>query len=125
MTTDYASLGRRFVAAFNTKDAGRLAPFLHSDVVFLNYGDNEVRGREAVLGVWEGVFRNFERVEFEIVHQAVNDNVVLAEQVHGLALPGGPLAPVMNLAVYEFEDDRIVSWRDYSNPEYARKLLTA
>jgi limonene-1,2-epoxide hydrolase len=26
---------------------------------------------------------------------------VIAEQVHGLALPGGPLAPVINVAVYE------------------------
>jgi limonene-1,2-epoxide hydrolase len=27
------------------------------------------------------------------------------------------------MAVYEFRDGRIVAWRDYGNPDYARKLL--
>jgi limonene-1,2-epoxide hydrolase len=65
----------------------------------------------------------FEHVEFETVHQAVNGDVVIAEEVHGLALPGGPLAPIMNMAVYEIRNGTIAAWRDYSNPDYARTLL--
>ena len=123
MSDDNDTLARRFLAAFNTKNADELAPYLHPDVVFINYGDDEVHGREAVIRLWKGVFANFEQVKFEIVHQAVNGNVVIAEQIHGLSLPGRPLAPIMNLAVYEFEDGQITAWRDYSNPDYARKLL--
>ncbi|GAB3864954.1 hypothetical protein GCM10029963_76220 [Micromonospora andamanensis] len=33
------TLVREFVEAFNTKDADRLAPYLHPDVVFHAYGD--------------------------------------------------------------------------------------
>jgi limonene-1,2-epoxide hydrolase len=51
--------------------------------------------------VWECGFHNFTQVEFKTVHQAVNGDVVLAEQIHDLALPSGPLLPVMNMAVYE------------------------
>jgi limonene-1,2-epoxide hydrolase len=120
---DNDTLVRDFVDAFNTMDADRLVPFLHDEVTFRNYGDDEIHGRERVLKVWAGVFSNFEQVKFETVHQAVNGEVVIAEQVHGLALPDGPLAPIMNMAVYEIRDGKIATWRDYSNPEYARTLL--
>ncbi|MFE0631883.1 nuclear transport factor 2 family protein [Streptomyces sp. NPDC058864] len=124
MPVDNDTLVRAFVEAFSTKDADRLLPFLHPDVVFRNYGDEEIRGRDALLEMWSNVFRTFERIEFETVHQAVNGDIVIAEQVHGLALPGGPLAPVMNMAVYEIRDGSIAAWRDYTNPDHARTLLT-
>ncbi|GAA0463832.1 hypothetical protein Ade02nite_30640 [Paractinoplanes deccanensis] len=123
MATDNDTLAREFVEAFNSKDAGKVGEFLHPDVVFQNYGDPEVKGRDAVVSLWRGVFRNFSQVQFEVVHQAVNGDVVLAEQVHGLALPGGRLAPIMNLAVYEIRDGKIAAWRDYTNPQQAAKLL--
>ncbi|MGC5311793.1 nuclear transport factor 2 family protein [Micromonospora zamorensis] len=123
MTSSNDALIREFVEAFNTKDADRLAPYLHPEVVFQAYGDNEVRGRDAVLQLWAGVFGTFAEVQFTTVHQAVNGDVVIAEQVHGLGLPGRPVAPVMNMAVYEIQDGKIAAWRDYTNPEYARKLV--
>ncbi|WP_127502064.1 nuclear transport factor 2 family protein [Actinoplanes solisilvae] len=125
MTTDNDTLVREFTSAFNTKDAAKLGAFLHPDVVFQNYGDAEVHGRDAVVQVWTGVFKTFAQVEFSTVNQAVNGDVVLAEQVHGLALPGGKLAPIMNLAVYEIKDGKIAAWRDYGNPQYALQLLQA
>jgi limonene-1,2-epoxide hydrolase len=123
METDYDTFIREFVEAFNTKDVERLSPYLHPDVVFHAYGDDEIHGREGVLQLWRGVFSNFEQIKFETVYQAVNGDVVIAEQVHGLALPGRPLAPVMNTAVYEMRDGKIAAWRDYTNPVYAGKLV--
>lgn len=123
MRTANDTLVREFVETFNNKDASRLAPFLHRDVVFRNYGDDEVHGRDRLVALWEGVFRSFEQVKFETVHQVANGDVVMAEQIHGLGLPGRPLAPVMNMAVYEIRDGLIAAWRDYTNPDYARRLL--
>ncbi|MEU4097231.1 nuclear transport factor 2 family protein [Streptomyces sp. NPDC026673] len=123
MSVDNDTLVRAFVEAFATKDTDRLLPFLHTDVVFRNYGDDEIRGRDALLEMWRNVFDTFEQVSFETVHQAVNGDVVIAEQVHGLGLPGRAPAPVMNLAVYELREGRIAAWRDYTNPDYARALL--
>jgi limonene-1,2-epoxide hydrolase len=125
VTTDNNVLVRDFVEAFSTMDASKLVPFLHPEVVFRNYGEDEVHGRDRLVQVWENVFSNFAQVKFETVHQAVNGDVVIAEQVHGLALPGGPLAPVMNMAIYEIRDGLIAAWRDYTNPGYARQLLSA
>ncbi|MEU6322760.1 nuclear transport factor 2 family protein [Streptomyces sp. NPDC047009] len=123
MTTDNNTLVREFVETFNAKDASKLAPFLHPDVVFRNYGEDEVHGRDRLVQLWEGIFGNFSQVKFETVHQAVNGDVVIAEQLHGLALPGGALAPIMNMAVYEIRDGLIAAWRDYTNPGYAGRLL--
>lgn len=123
MSSDNDTLVREFVEAFNTKDGDRLAPYLHSDVIFQAYGDGEVRGRDAVLRLWKGVFASFGRVKFETVHQAVSGDVVIAEQVHGLGLPGRRLAPVMNMAIYEIRDGKIAAWRDYTNPAYAAQLV--
>ena len=49
--------------------------------------------------MWADVFPDFGQVRFETLNQAVNGDLVIAEQVHGPALPGKPLAPVRNLAV--------------------------
>jgi limonene-1,2-epoxide hydrolase len=120
---DPGALVRAFVDTFDTKDADLLADYLHPDVVFRNYGEAEVHGRDALLQVWAGVFATFAVVRFETIHQAVNGPIVLAEQIHHLGLPAGPVAPVMNLAVYETADGRITAWRDYTNPDLARRLL--
>ena len=117
------TLVRDFVDAFQHKDTGLLERFLDPDVVFRNYGDDEIRGRANLLRMWDGVFVRFETVRFETLHQAVNGDVVLAEQVHYISLPGGPVAPVVNLAVYEIRDGQIAAWRDYTNPVQAMKLL--
>ena len=57
------------------------------------------------------------RVRFETLNQAVNGDLVIAGQAHGLALPGKPLALVRNLAVYEIREGKIAAWRDYTNPQ--------
>ncbi|MFD8215964.1 nuclear transport factor 2 family protein [Streptomyces sp. NPDC059697] len=123
--TDNDTLIRDFVNTFNAQVADALGPFLADDVAFTAYGDSPVEGRDAVIALWKGVFANFEQVRFETVHQAVNGHIVIAEQIHGLALPGRKLAPVMNMAIYELRDGRIAAWRDYTNPAYASTLLQA
>ena len=123
--TDNDTLVRDFVDAFGARDADALAPFLADDVVFTAYGDRPVEGRDAVVGLWRNVLASFGEVRFETVHQAVDGDVVIAEQIHGLALPGGRLAPIRNMAVYELRDGKIAAWRDYTNPTYAASLLRA
>ncbi|RYE41813.1 MAG: nuclear transport factor 2 family protein [Hyphomicrobiales bacterium] len=123
VVTDNDGLIHSFVEVFEKRDASLLAPYFVEDIVFQNYGDPEVCGRENLVAMWAGVFRSFARVKFETVNQAVNGDIVIAEQIHGLALPGRELAPVRNMAVYEIRDGQIAAWRDYTNPSYAGQLL--
>jgi limonene-1,2-epoxide hydrolase len=95
MTRDNDTLVREFVDACNTKDSDQLAPYLQPDVVFHAYGDNEILGHDAAVAARKGVFANVEQIQFSTVHQAVNNDIVIAEHVHGLGLPGRKIAPVM------------------------------
>ena len=117
------ALVREFVDAFEKKDAALLGTYFADDIVFESYGDPEIRGRAGLVEMWAGVFRNFAGVRFETLHQAVDGDIVIAEQVHGLGLAGKPLAPIRNLAVYEIRDGKIAAWRDYTNPLEAKRLL--
>ena len=40
---------RDFVSVFEKKDVQLLAKFLHPEIVFQNYGDEEVKGKEDLL----------------------------------------------------------------------------
>jgi limonene-1,2-epoxide hydrolase len=121
--TNIEILIQDFVAAFETKNAAALGMFFHEDVRFTNYGDDEVRGRDAVVQLWVRVFARFETVRFETLNQASNGPVVLAEQIHHLGLTGREPAPIHNMAVYELHDGLITVWRDYSDSKHARHLL--
>src|SRR5258708_25933292 len=108
-----------FLTCFEAKDADRLASFLHPDVVFLNYGDPEVRGKNAVRETWGRLFSKFGALRFETAHQAVNGNVIIAEQLHNIALPSGKLTPIINMAIYEIVGGTIAAWRAYTNSAHA------
>lgn len=123
MVVDNDTLVRNFVNTFTNRDVDLLAPFLDEDVVYRNYGDPEVHGRDQVLNVWREAFHKYETVRFETVNQAVNGSIVLAEQIHGLALPGKQMATTMNMAVYEVHDEKIHAWREYTNPQETHVLL--
>ncbi len=77
MNGEKDKLIRDFMNAFEKKDVKVLEEFFHPNVVFRNYGDREVRGREELLQVWSHVFGMFERVRFETVNQATNENIVI------------------------------------------------
>ncbi len=117
------ALIREFIAAFDKKDAALLGGYFADDIVFENYGDPVIHGRARLVDMWANVFRNFASVRFETLNQAVSGDVVIAEQIHGLGLPGKPLAPIRNLAIYEIRDGKIAAWRDYTNPKKAGQLL--
>ncbi|MEH1168264.1 nuclear transport factor 2 family protein [Micromonospora sp. CPCC 205539] len=119
------ALIREFIDTFEKKDAELLGKYFADDIVFENYGDPELRGRTNLVTMWANVFGNFAQVKFETLNQAVNGDLVIAEQIHGLGLPGRKLAPITNLAVYEIHDGKIAAWRDYTNAQFARELLSA
>jgi limonene-1,2-epoxide hydrolase len=124
LTETNSQLIKRFVSAFEKKDPALLKPFLDAEIKFRNYGQPEITGRDGVLALWGNVFKNFEIVQFETMHQAVNNNIVIEEQVHHLALHGKASAPIMNMAIYEIRNGLIVAWRDYTDSSYTHKLLS-
>ncbi|GBR00229.1 limonene-1,2-epoxide hydrolase catalytic domain [Komagataeibacter europaeus] len=123
--SDAGETVRQFVASFEKRDAELLKTFLDDAIVFSNHGDPEVRGKENVVQIWKRVFTAFAQVRFETIRQAVDGAIVLAEQIHHLALPGRESAAIPNMATYEVRNGRIVLWHDYSDGQSARETLNA
>jgi limonene-1,2-epoxide hydrolase len=120
---DNGELVREFISRFATRDVDQVAALMHPNIRFEAYGDAAVVGRDQVAAVWRGVFRAMAAVEFSTLLLVADGDLVMAEQIHGLALPGRSMARIRNMAVYRIEDGLIAEWRDYTNPEYARTLM--
>jgi hypothetical protein len=56
---DPNALVHSFVGAFATEDTSQLSRHLRPEVVFRDYGDGEVHGRDALLQGGAGVFTKF------------------------------------------------------------------
>jgi len=62
----------------------------------------------------------------EILHEAVNGNVVFNERLdHVIRHDGSELGMTLVCAVFEVRDDLIVAWRDYYDPTELREVVTA
>ena len=70
MSTSYDDIIKDFLTCFEAKDADRLASFLHPDVVFLNYGDPEVRGKNAVGETWSRLFSSFGALRLDLMTES-------------------------------------------------------
>jgi hypothetical protein len=76
--------GRRALVTGSTSNIGRSIG---------NYGDDDVHGRDVIVRLWKGIFQSFEQVRFEVVHQALNGDVVIAEQIYGARVAGRATRP--------------------------------
>jgi limonene-1,2-epoxide hydrolase len=113
---------RAFVDAFQAKDPALLAPFLHRDVVFRNYGDPEIKQGTARRYVgWRVLQLRGRPVRDRPPGRRGRCRHRRTDSPSGL--PDRPPAPIMNLAVYELSAGLVTAWRDYTNPVHARELL--
>jgi limonene-1,2-epoxide hydrolase len=129
MAQDPGQLVRDFLAGMGTSQAGDIAQYrayLSDDVVW-DSGTQVYYGLEASIGC---LYEAQERIGMEcwsadIVHQAVNGDVVLNERVdHVLRTDGSVIADLPVMAIFEIRDDKIVAWRDHFNPDLLRAALT-
>lgn len=101
-----------FCAQWSDPDPARLAAYFTEDAVYHNIPMEPVRGRDAIEQFIAGFTAASERIEFRILHQAVNGNIVLNERIDTFTMNGRVIElPVMG--AFEIVGDRIAGWRDY------------
>ncbi len=113
---------RACLAALETHDSARLAPYLTDDVIYHNIPVDPAVGREATLAFLDGFFGMFSGTTVDIVHLAVRDDVVLTERVDTLTL-GEHSAALPVMGTFELRDGRICAWRDYFDLAQVTTLL--
>jgi limonene-1,2-epoxide hydrolase len=104
---------RAFIAAWEARDVEGIVARLTDDVVYVNVGMSEARGRDQVRAATEPFLAACTRVEWTVTHIAETaEGAVLTERIDVFEMPGRTLtAPVMG--VFELRGDRICAWRDY------------
>ncbi|MGZ8764154.1 MAG: limonene-1,2-epoxide hydrolase family protein [Acidimicrobiia bacterium] len=109
---DSEQVVREFCDAWSKSDLDRIMSFFADDAVYHNIPMDPVVGTEAIRTFIEGFTAMVDRIEFEILHLAVNGNVVLTERVDTFIRAEGAVGlPVMG--TFELADGKITAWRDY------------
>lgn len=101
-----------FLAALSAFEMDQAADMLHENCVYQNVPFHHEEGKKKVIGVLKTMMKRLNIFEVQMLHIAVNDNVVLTERIDTL---GGKLfqADIDLMGVFVIEDGKIIEWRDY------------
>ena len=120
MPNNPEDLAQRFNQAINARDLEGLMALVTEDHLFVDSGQNEVRGKERIREVWAGFFSAFpdyRQVLEQCIPRAGEVVFVGRSECSQAALRG----PALWKAV--IRTDRIAEWRVYEDtPETRRRL---
>ena len=111
--SDAEAVVNAFMAEFDAEhpDADQLASYFTDDAVYHNMPMAPAEGIEAVKAALAGVTQMTSK-GWEVLHSAVNGDVVLNERVDRFDM-GGTEVSVQVMGVFEIRDGKIARWRDY------------
>lgn len=107
---------REEMAAWGRNDVDEIISHFADDATF-NIGPDwpKVSGRDAIYDLLKNFFAGGTCIELEILHLAVDGNVVLMERTDYWSIGGQKMSwPVMG--AYEVRDGKIIAWREYYFP---------
>lgn len=104
---------RAFLDAFNRKDIDGVMSFFSDDAVYHNMPTAPVHGAAAIRTSIEGYTAPATAIDWELVAIAETDGgTVLTERLDRFEFGDAQVElPVMG--AFDFEDDKILAWRDY------------
>lgn len=111
--SDAEAIVNAFMAEFDAEhpDPDTLASYFTDDAVYHNMPMPPAEGLDAVKAALAGVSQMSSR-GWEVLHSAVNGDVVLNERVDRFDM-GGTEVTVQVCGVFEIRDGKIARWRDY------------
>jgi limonene-1,2-epoxide hydrolase len=109
-TPDSALIVERAISALKAADYDTLASLLAEDVVYVNVGTPEARGRRTTMRIMRAT-RPF-RMHVDILRSVTDGPVVLNERVDAIQY-GRFRLQFWAYGVFEVHDGRITLWRDY------------
>lgn len=102
----------RFIDAWNRMAWGRITEMVSEDCIYHNIPMQPVVGPDGVRSVIENL-GDVKGMDWEVLHIAVNGNVVLTERVDRFALASGAHIELPVMGTFEVDGDKITAWRDY------------
>ncbi len=102
----------KFIAAWPTGDAAKIASFFAADAVYHNIPMEPITGREAIEAAVAGFLAMVEEIRFETLHLLHDGDLVMTERIdHFVGQEKTISLPVMG--VFEVHGGLITAWRDY------------
>jgi ketosteroid isomerase-like protein len=105
-----------FVRAWERNDPDEIMQLFAGDALWFDgYPANPFTGAEQIRGQLERYSRHLSDIRIEVVHEAVDGDVVFQERVDRGLRDGKPFE-VAAVCVFTVRDGKIVENRDYWNP---------
>jgi limonene-1,2-epoxide hydrolase len=120
---DHLERTRAFIDAFNRIDLEAIMGFFAEDAVYHNIPVDAVRGREAIRKTIQGFMGMASRVEWVLLQIAESaSGTVLTERIDRFLIRGKWVElPVMGS--FDYENGKLVSWRDYFDMQQFQRQL--
>ena len=116
-------LVQRFCSLWEANDLDGIVGCFADDAVYHNIPMDPAVGIDATIAFITGFFAMCESIEFEVVHLAVRDRVVLTERIDTFTV-GQVVAPLPVMGTFEVRDGKISAWRDYFDMAQVTKVLS-
>ena len=103
---------RLFCDAWSHEDLDEIMEYFDDAAIYHNIPMEVQEGKENIRGFIAGFLSMASSIEFEILHQVSEGDVVMNERVDTLVMGENTIAlPVMG--IFELANGKIVKWRDY------------
>lgn len=113
---------RDFSAAWSRLNADELAAYFTEDAFYHNIPMEPVTGRANIRAFLADFLRDPSSITFEIKNQLAADNLVFNERVDH-SVWGGKTVSLPVAGVFELDNGKIKSWRDYFDMATFTKAL--
>jgi len=101
------------IKANEARDIDAILAVLTDDVVYENVPMSVMNGHDEVRAMLGPFSEMAERIEWEVLHQVEQGNVVMNERIDRFWLVGGKTVELRVAGVFEIRDGKVAVWRDY------------
>lgn len=123
--TSHIDTTKRFFSAWARQDHAAVLALLHEDVAYQNMPFTEVlRGKQAIAAFMTKFGRGMQDIRVELRNIIESGDVVFHEGTENYIRKGRPVS-LPYVGVFEFNDGKIIGWRDYFDYATLEKQLSA
>lgn len=109
----YEDMVRQFCQAWADGDFDKVVSWFTDDAVYHNIPVDPMVGHEQIRAMIDGFTSGLEVVEFKILEMLSRGSTVVTERVDIFRKPDGTTVDLPVMGIFEFEGDKIASWREY------------
>jgi limonene-1,2-epoxide hydrolase len=113
MTQTPGEIVTALIKANEARDVDALLAVLTDDALYENVPMSALTGHDEIRGMLEGFLASAAKVEWEVLHQVEQGNMVMNERVDRFVMADGKSLSLRVAGLFEIRDGKVAVWRDY------------